>query len=47
MYKTMIRPVVLYGYDTLTMLEEDMQALEMFERQVLQENDMWWRMMNR
>ena len=34
-YKTLIRPVVLYGHETWTMLEEDLQALEVFERRVL------------
>ena len=31
----MIRPVVLYGQETWTMLEEDLRALEVFERRVL------------
>ncbi|XP_052563941.1 uncharacterized protein LOC128092892 [Culex pipiens pallens] len=35
MYETLIRPVVLYGHETWTMLEEDLQALEVFERRVL------------
>ena len=35
MYRTLIRPVVLYGYESWTMLEEDLRALEVFERRVL------------
>ena len=53
MYKTLIRPVVLYGHETWTMLEEDLQALGVFERRVLrtifggvQENGVWRRRMN-
>lgn len=53
MYKTLIRPVVLYGHETWTMLEEDLQALGIFERRVLrtifgvmQENGVWRRRMN-
>lgn len=53
MYKTLIRPVVLYGHETWTMLEEDIQALGVFERRVLrtifggvQENGVWRRRMN-
>ena len=53
MYETLIRPVVLYGHETWTMLEEDLQALEVFERRVLRtifggvrENNVWRRRMN-
>lgn len=53
MYKTLIRPVVLYGHQTKIMLEEDLQALGVFERRVLrpifggvQENGVWRRRMN-
>ena len=53
MYETLIRPVVLYGHETWTMLEEDLQALEVFERRVLRtifggvrENTVWRRRMN-
>ena len=53
MYETLIRPVVLYGHETWTMLEEDLQALEVFERRVLRtifggvrENGVWRRRMN-
>ena len=53
MYKTLIRPVVLYGHETWTMLEEDLQALGVFERRVLRtifggvcENGVWRRRMN-
>ncbi|XP_062707776.1 uncharacterized protein LOC134288081 [Aedes albopictus] len=53
MYKTLIRPVVLYGHETWTMLEEDLQALGVFEGRVLrtifggvQENGVWRRRMN-
>jgi len=34
MYKSLIRPVVLYGHETSTMLEEDLQALGVFEQRV-------------
>ena len=30
-YKTLIRPVILYGHETWTMLEEDKRALGVFE----------------
>ena len=53
LYKTLIRPVVLYGHETWTLLEEDLRALEVFERRVLrtifggvQENGVWRRRMN-
>ncbi|XP_062704756.1 uncharacterized protein LOC134287060 [Aedes albopictus] len=53
MYKTLIRPVILYGHETWTMLEEDLQTLGVFERRVLrtifggvQENGVWRRRMN-
>jgi len=53
MYKSLIRPVVLYGHETWTMLEEDLQALGVFERRVLrtiyggvQEDGVWRRRMN-
>ena len=36
MYSTLIRPVVLYGHETWTMLEEDMRALGVFERRVVE-----------
>ncbi|XP_039452873.1 uncharacterized protein LOC120431820, partial [Culex pipiens pallens] len=52
-YKSLIRPVVLYGHETWTMLEEDLRALSVFERRVLRtifggvyENDGWRRRMN-
>ena len=52
-YKSLIRPVVLYGHETWTLLEEDLQALEVFERRVLrtifggvQEHGVWRRRMN-
>ncbi|EDS45411.1 conserved hypothetical protein [Culex quinquefasciatus] len=52
-YKSLIRPVVLYGHETWTMLEEDIRALSVFERRVLRtifggvyENDGWRRGMN-
>ena len=52
-YKSLIRPVVLYGHETWTMLEEDLRALNVFERRVLRtifggvyENDGWRRRMN-
>ena len=35
MYKTLIRPVVLYGHETWTLLAEDERALEVFERKML------------
>jgi hypothetical protein len=35
LYKTLIRPVVLYGHETWTLLEEDLRALGVFERRVL------------
>lgn len=34
-HKTPIKPIVLYGHKTLTMLEEDLQLVGVFERQVL------------
>jgi len=53
MYTSLIRPVVLYGHETWTMLEEDLQALGVFERRVLrtiyggvQEDGVWRRRMN-
>ncbi|XP_058064584.1 uncharacterized protein LOC131214222 [Anopheles bellator] len=53
LYKTLIRPVVLYGHETWTMLEEDRRVLGVFERRVLrtifggvQENGVWRRRMN-
>ncbi|XP_065085707.1 uncharacterized protein LOC135707755 [Ochlerotatus camptorhynchus] len=33
-YKTLIRPVILYGYETWTMLVEDQRALGVFEQNV-------------
>ena len=52
-YKSLIRPVVLYGHETWTMLEEDLRALGVFERRVLRtifggvlENGVWRRRMN-
>ncbi|XP_052563032.1 LOW QUALITY PROTEIN: uncharacterized protein LOC120414040 [Culex pipiens pallens] len=52
-YKSLIRPVVLYGHETWTMLEEDLRALSVFERRVLRTifggvfgNDGWRRRMN-
>ena len=35
LYKTLIRPVVLYGIETTTLLAEDLNALGVFERKVL------------
>ena len=35
LYKTLIRPVVLYGHESWTMLAEDQRALGVFERKVL------------
>ena len=53
LYSTLIRPVVLYGHETWTMLDKDLQALGVFERRVLrtifggvQENGVWRRRMN-
>lgn len=53
LYKTLIRPVVLYGHETWTMLEEDLRILGVFERRVLrtifggiQESGIWRRRMN-
>ncbi|KXJ70377.1 hypothetical protein RP20_CCG023878 [Aedes albopictus] len=53
MYKTLISPVILYGHETWTMLEEDLQVLGVFDRRVLrtifggvQENGVWRRRMN-
>ena len=34
LYKTLIRPVVLYGHESWTMLAEDQRALGVFERKV-------------
>ncbi|XP_055632877.1 uncharacterized protein LOC129773302 [Toxorhynchites rutilus septentrionalis] len=34
-YKTLIRPVVHYGLETVTLLTEDIRALAVFERKVL------------
>ncbi|XP_058836721.1 uncharacterized protein LOC131693148 [Topomyia yanbarensis] len=53
-YKTLIRPVVLYGHKTWTMLMEDQRALGVFERKVLRtiyggvqmEDGTWRRRMN-
>ena len=53
-YKTLIRPVVLYGHETWTMLAEDQRALGVFERKVLRsifggvqnEDGVWRRRMN-
>ncbi|XP_058456434.1 uncharacterized protein LOC131433845 [Malaya genurostris] len=53
MYKTLIRPVIRYGHEPWIMLEEDLQALGVFELRVLrtifdgaQENGVWRRRMN-
>ena len=35
LYKTLIRPVVLYGHESWTILAEDQRALGVFERKVL------------
>ena len=35
LYRTLIRPVVLYGHETWTLLAEDERALGVFERKVL------------
>lgn len=53
-YKSLIRPVVLYGHETWTMLEEDKRTLGVFERRVLRtifggvqtEDGEWRRRMN-
>ena len=52
-YRTLIRPVVLYGYESWTMLTEDANALAIFERRVLRtifggvcEQGVWRRRMN-
>jgi len=53
-YKTLIRPVVLYGHETWAMLAEDQRALGVFERKVLRtiyggvqtEDGVWRRRMN-
>ena len=53
-YKTLIRPVVLYGHETWTLLVEDQRALGVFERRVLRtiyggvqmEDGSWRRRMN-
>ncbi|XP_055537199.1 uncharacterized protein LOC129725408 [Wyeomyia smithii] len=53
-YKTLIRPVVLYGHESWTMIVEDQRALAVFERKVLRtifgglqmENGVWRRRMN-
>jgi hypothetical protein len=53
-YKTLIRPVVLYGHETWTMLVADQRALGAFERKVLRticggvqtEDGSWRRRMN-
>ncbi|XP_058449405.1 uncharacterized protein LOC131429348 [Malaya genurostris] len=53
MYKTLIRPMILYGHEAWIMLEEELQALDAFERRVLrtifggvQKNGVWRRKMN-
>jgi hypothetical protein len=35
MYKTLIRPVVLYGNDSWTLTEADDEKLRVFERRIL------------
>ena len=53
-YKTLIRPVVLYGHETWTLFVEDQRALGVFERKVLctiyggvqMEDGCWRRRMN-
>ncbi|XP_058460229.1 uncharacterized protein LOC131435938 [Malaya genurostris] len=53
-YKTLIRPVILYGHESWTMLAEDQRALGVFERKVLRtifggvrmEDGTWRRRMN-
>jgi len=52
-YRTLIRPVVLYGYESWTLLTEDANALAIFERRVLRtifggvcEHGVWRRRMN-
>ncbi|KID80942.1 endonuclease-reverse transcriptase, partial [Metarhizium majus ARSEF 297] len=53
-YKTLIRPVVLYGHETWTLRAEDQRALGVFERKVLRtiyggvqmEDGTWRRRMN-
>lgn len=53
MYKSLIRPEVLYGYEIWLMLDEDLQALGVFQSRVqwtifggMQEKDVWRRIMN-
>lgn len=54
MYKTLIRPVALYGHESWTLLQEDERTLGVFERKVLRtiyggvqmDNGMWRRRMN-
>lgn len=53
MYKTVIKPTVLFGHIAWTMLEEHLQALRMFELRMLgtiiggvQVNGVWLRKMN-
>ncbi|XP_055539027.1 uncharacterized protein LOC129726410 [Wyeomyia smithii] len=54
LYKTLVRPVVLYGLETTTLLSEDLNALGVFERKVLRtiyggvqtEDGEWRRRMN-
>lgn len=53
MYEALIRPVVLYGHETWTLLEGDLKALEVFERRVLRTifgsvrvNGIWRKRMN-
>lgn len=53
-YKTLIRPVLLYGHETWTLRAEDQRALGVFERKVLRtiyggvqmEDGTWRRRMN-
>ena len=54
LYKTLIRPVVLYGIGTTTLIAEDLNALGVFERKVLRtiyggvqtDDGEWRRLMN-
>lgn len=52
MYEALIRPVVLYGHETWTLLEGDLKALEVFERVLrtifgsVRVNGIWRKRMN-